>query len=141
MAVVGVGVDLVAVDRFSKIYGSDDAIASERCFTPAELAIVGDGADRMVRLAGRFAAKEAVLKVLGGIEDGISLTHIEIGRTAVGAPIVVLSGGAKQRANMIGAAIWNLSITHAAGMVVAVAVAERQSRFTALVKWIGRPRH
>lgn len=141
MAVVGVGVDLLAVDRFSKIYGSDDAAALERCFTQAELAIVGDGADRLVRLAGRFAAKEAVLKILGGFEDGISLTHIEIGRTAVGAPIVVLSGGAKQRADMIGAAIWKLSITHAAGMVVAVAVAERQSRFTALVKWIGRPRH
>lgn len=140
MAVVGVGIDLLAVDRFTKIYGADDAAALERCFTQTELVIAGDGADRLVRLAGRFAAKEAVLKVLGGLQDGISLTHIEIGRTAVGAPIALLSGGARHRADKIGASSWNLSITHAAGMVVAVAVAERQSRFTSLVRWISQRR-
>lgn len=138
MALVGVGIDLLAVDRFSKIYGADDGTALERCFTQSELAIVGDGADRMTRLAGRFAAKEAVIKVLGGLEDGISLSHIEIGRARTGVPIVILSQGARERAQLIGATAWKLSITHADGMVVAVAIAERGSPFTALMRWIGQ---
>jgi holo-[acyl-carrier protein] synthase len=78
VTVLGIGLDLVELDRFRLLYGDFDPDVLDRCFTAAEQAEVGTGTDRLTRLAARFAAKEAVLKTIGGLRDGISLTDIEI---------------------------------------------------------------
>lgn len=74
-------------------------------------------------LAGRFAAKEAVLKVLGiGLLAGVPAWQIDIGRTERGAPLVRLTGAAARRAADIGLDRIALSISHKEDLVVAVAV-------------------
>ncbi|MFI1332038.1 holo-ACP synthase [Streptomyces sp. NPDC020845] len=74
-------------------------------------------------LAGRFAAKEAVLKALGvGLLAGVPAWQIDIGRTEGGAPRVGLTGAAARRAADIGLDRIALSISHKEDLVIAVAV-------------------
>jgi holo-[acyl-carrier protein] synthase len=122
MTVVGVGLDLVDLPRFIALYGSEDPDLLARCFTTQELADAGDGVDRLEKLAGRFAAKEAVLKLIGGLREGMALTDIEIARTPEGAPLVALSGLAQQYARMAGIGQIHLSVTHSATAAAAVAI-------------------
>jgi len=123
MSVVGIGLDLVELDRFTALYGSLDPAILDRCFTQAEQQDVGVGTDQLARLAVRFAAKEAILKVLGGLQDGIALTDISVAATLVGAPFVELSGGASLAANTRGISAWHISLAHTAHTAAAVAVA------------------
>src|SRR6185437_1214889 len=120
MSLVGIGLDLIDLERFTSLYGAQDPDVLARCFTPRELAEVGNGADTMERLAARFAAKEAVLKVIGGLQDGMSLTDIEIGREPDGKPTVVLFGMALSQAKAHGATHLHLSLTHSAASAAAV---------------------
>lgn len=117
-----IGVDLMRISRFGGI------AANERyrriLFTPAELEQAeGLGTERYVeRLAGRFAAKEATCKVLGrGFGQGLRWRDIEVTGDRWGAPSVRLSGGALGIAEGLGLAEVALSVTHQAGLVVAVA--------------------
>jgi holo-[acyl-carrier protein] synthase len=74
-------------------------------------------------LAGRFAAKEAVLKVLGaGLFDGVRLADIVLLRQKTGAPEVVLYGTAERAAAGLRISAVSVSITHKQDLVAAVAV-------------------
>lgn len=74
-------------------------------------------------LTGRFAAKEAVLKVLGhGLFDGVPPREITLVRQDSGEPSVRLSGGATDAAERLGLAAVTVSIAHKGGSVVAVAI-------------------
>lgn len=123
MPLVGIGLDLVELDRFVALYGERDPVVLNRCFTSAEQRDVGTGADQLVRLAARFAAKEAVLKVLGGLRDGIALTDVAVISSATGAPSIVLSCGALDQANARGIGAWHISLTHTSHTAAAVVVA------------------
>ncbi len=95
-----------------------------RCFVQAELDEIGDGLDRIERLSGRFAAKEAVLKALGtGFGAGIAFTDVLIHRAPGSAPEVRLTGGAAKAAAALGVTAWQLSISHAGGMAMASVLA------------------
>lgn len=81
-----------------------------RCFVQEELDEVGDGPDRIERLAGRFAAKEAVLKALGtGFGAGVAFSDVVIHRAAGAPPQVRLTGGAAKVAIELGITEWRLS--------------------------------
>ncbi|MBX9363028.1 holo-ACP synthase [Streptomyces sp. WAC04114] len=74
-------------------------------------------------LAGRFAAKEAVLKVLGtGCRGGLLPRHICVTRGARTGPLVRLTGAAQRRAAEIGLSDLTVSIAHKGEYVVAVAL-------------------
>jgi holo-[acyl-carrier protein] synthase len=122
LQLIGVGLDLIELPRFAKLYGGDDPDVLERVFTRDELAYAGVGQDRAARLAGRFAAKEAVLKVIGGLSDGVALTDIEIRAMSDGAPRVELQGGARVEALARHIDTWLVSITHTDGSAAAVAI-------------------
>ena len=64
MNIVGIGLDLIDLERFSRLYALDDLDVLSRCFTAEEVAAAGNGLDASAKLAARFAAKEAILKVL-----------------------------------------------------------------------------
>jgi holo-[acyl-carrier protein] synthase len=81
---------------------------------------VGAGTDRLTRLAARFAAKEAVLKTIGGLRDGITLTDIEIVSDGWSPPVARLSGGALAAAQARGITNWQISQTHGAHSAAAV---------------------
>lgn len=95
-----------------------------RCFGQAELEEIGDGPDRIERLAGRFAAKEAVLKALGtGFGAGVAFTDVVISRAPGAPPEVQLAGGAAKAAAALGVNAWRLSISHSGGLAMASALA------------------
>lgn len=124
MNVVGHGIDLVEVAELRRwIIDPRDPLIP-RCFVQAELEEIGDGPNRIERLAGRFAAKEAVLKALGtGFGAGVAFTDVVIHRAPGGAPEVQLGGGAAQAARTLGVTAWRLSISHAGGLAMASVLA------------------
>lgn len=122
MNVVGLGLDLIDLDRFATLYGDDDPELLDRCFTPQEVLDAGNGVDRMASLAVRFAAKEAVFKALGGAV-GVAHTDIEVIRGRSGAPEIRLHGRALAMAEAVGADEIRLSLTHSGASAAAVVLA------------------
>jgi holo-[acyl-carrier protein] synthase len=123
MMILGIGLDLIEINRFEALYGDFDQDVLDRCFTSDEQAAVGLGADRLVRLAARFAAKEAVLKTIGGLRDGIALTDIDIVSDGINPPTVRVTGGALAAARERGVMSWQISLTHGHHSAAAVALA------------------
>ena len=114
------GIDLVEIARLE---GVDPAIRGRflaRVFTPQEL---DDARDSNLHLAGRFAAKEAVVKALGCGIGPVSWQEIEIRRGQAGEPVLVLYGKARQIAEAQGLSVWSVSISHTKEYALAMAVA------------------
>ncbi len=105
------GVDLVSVERFRDLLARNPGF-SDRFFTAAERNYCRSKADAQLRLAGTFAAKEAVMKALGLTPAPAWARRIEIVRSDRGAPI----------ARVLGRAI-PISISHDGGFAIAVAAA------------------
>lgn len=128
--IVGHGIDLVDVTALQRWIDDPRNPLIPRCFIQDELDEIGDGPNRLERLAGRFAAKEAVLKALGtGFGAGIAFTDVVIHRAPGSAPLVQLVGGAAKAAAALGVTTWHLSITHAGGMAMASAMALGQDTY------------
>jgi holo-[acyl-carrier protein] synthase len=122
--VLGHGIDIVDVVDMQRWIDDPRNPLIPRCFIQAELDEIGDGINRVERLAGRFAAKEAVLKALGtGFGAGIAFTDVVIHRAPGAAPEVQLTGGAAKAASDRGVTIWRLSISHAGGLAMASVLA------------------
>jgi holo-[acyl-carrier protein] synthase len=121
--VVGVGTDLVDLDRFRLAAERTPAIL-ERYFTASERAYAERRRDPTERYAARFAAKEAVLKSLGLGLGACALTEIEVVRDEdSGAPDLVLHGKAAALAEARGVTGWPLSLTHTDTAAHAVVIA------------------
>jgi holo-[acyl-carrier protein] synthase len=96
----------------------------ERVYTQKELDYAGDCKKTVERLAGRFAAKEAVLKLMGtGLRGKMQWTDIEVLNDELGRPAVRLSGEVERLAAQKGIEQITISITHTADMAMASAVA------------------
>jgi holo-[acyl-carrier protein] synthase len=124
VSIVGHGIDLVEVAEIRRWMEDPRDPLIPRCFVQEELDEIGDGPDRVERLAGRFAAKEAVLKALGtGFGAGVAFSDVIIHRSAGAPPQVWLTGGAAKAAIELGIIKWRLSISHAGAMAMASAIA------------------
>ena len=116
MSIIGVGVDVVEVARLAASLDRTPALA-DRLFTEAERAV-----DSVQSLAARFAAKEAVAKVLGA--PGLAWTEAEVVRLDNGAPSLRVTGRAAQVAAELGITRWHVSLSHDAGIATAFVVGE-----------------
>ena len=97
-------------------------------FTPTEQTDADNTKNRIEKLAGRFAAKEAVMKLIGtGWRDGIAWTDIEVVNNPLGQPIVTVTGKVKELADQQGVEQITLSITHTSNFAIASAVALQES--------------
>jgi holo-[acyl-carrier protein] synthase len=112
------GIDIIKVERIRNALDRFGPRFSGRVLTPAERRYVRD---RPETFAGRWAAKEAVSKVLGLGVRGIGWKEIEIERLPTGQPAVRLHGRAEARARQLGMARIAVSITHEADYAVAIA--------------------
>jgi len=120
--IVGVGTDVVEIDRFGAVLARQGPRFVEKVFTRSERAYCEGKAGRIAHYAARFAAKEAVLKALGtGWSGGIRWTDVEVVRRATGPLAVKLAGIAAKRAK--GATV-HLSISHSDRTAVATAIIE-----------------
>lgn len=127
MPIAGHGIDIVETARIRAMVDEHGQHFLDRCFTLLEQAYCDRSPRRRFEhLAGRFAAKEAVLKALGtGWRGGIAWTDVEIQTDSAGRPLVVLTGECQRLANEKGITQWLLSIshieTHATASAIAVA--------------------
>ena len=120
---VHVRTDVVELDRIARLVTRYPA-AGERLFTTDELAYCRAKRRCHEHMAARFAAKEAVHKVFGtGIGRGASWKDVEIVNDETGRPHVRLDGDLASRARSEGLAGLDVSLSHAAGVAVAEAVA------------------
>ncbi|MBU1260672.1 MAG: holo-ACP synthase [Planctomycetes bacterium] len=118
------GIDLVDCPRIEKMLERHGGHFLDRVFTQAEQKQADRVKNRIEKLAGRFAAKEAVLKLLGtGWRGKIAWTDIEIVNNPLGRPLVTLSGEVKKIASKLGVGDICLSISHTANFVMASAIA------------------
>ena len=123
MAVAGVGVDIVEIERIRTALTRTPRFA-ERVFTPEERAYCESRPNPYASYAGCFAAREAVLKALGaGFGGGVGFSDVSVGHDAKGRPVAVLAGGALKLAQEQGVVDVYLSISHTHGVAVANAVA------------------
>jgi len=119
------GVDIVRVERIAKVMQRHPARFPARVLTDAEQAYVRA---RPENFAGRWAAKEAVSKVLGLGIRGIGWREIEIELLATGQPTVRLHGNAALRADQLGIEAIAVSISHEREYAIAVAFGQHTVR-------------
>lgn len=124
MSIVGHGVDLVEIQSLKRTLSLPGDHFVQRCFTSAEQAQLGEGVDRVQRLAGRFAAKEAVAKAFGlGWGDDLAWTDIEVLADASGKPRISLH---KEIARIGAGVELHLSVSHSEAFAVASVIAARE---------------
>ena len=124
MQIVAHGIDLVDFPRIGEMAERHGGRFLDRVFTTAEQKYADSNKNRIEKLAGRFAAKEAVLKLIGtGWRGKIAWTDIEIINNSTGQPEVTLTGEVKKIADKLGIRHISLSITHTANFAIASAVA------------------
>jgi len=114
------GVDIIEIHRIEKALARHGERFLHRIYTPTEIA---HARGRVVELAARFAAKEAVSKALGTGMRGIGWREIEIVADHRGKPLVVLHGRAAQRAKYLGLQSFAISLSHSREQAIAVVVA------------------
>ncbi|HEV2439936.1 MAG TPA: holo-ACP synthase [bacterium] len=120
----GIGLDIIEVDRIRRATVRWGDVFLSRVFTPGERRHADTARTSAERLAGRFAAKEAVMKALGLGWRRMAWREIEIEGDPLGRPVVRLTGRAAQAAAELGVQAWFVSISHTRDLAVAHAVAE-----------------
>lgn len=116
------GVDLIDIDRIAHTLSRYPERFRRRVLTEREDRYCGN---KVERVAGRWAAKEAVSKVLGLGVRGVGWREIEVLPNFAGQPQVLLHGRAAARAARLGIGEVTVSISHERRMAVAVAIADR----------------
>ena len=124
MNVLGLGVDIVEIERFATSMQRSGQAFLDRLFLPAEQAYCSPQREPARCYAARFAAKEAVSKALGtGIGAEVAWRDIEVCRKASGEPFVLLHGTGAETARHLGVSQVLLSISHSENYAVANAIA------------------
>ena len=118
-----IGLDLVDVRRFAAVLERRTGMRL-RLFTEGELSYAMATVDPDTRLAARFAAKEAVMKVLGVGLGACKFRDIEVVRHPDGRPELVLHGLAAERAAAAGLADWQVSLSHTESVAAAMVLAQ-----------------
>jgi len=119
--IVGIGVDVVDLARFERALSRTPALKA-RLFAEAEL-VSGERVLALRSLAGRFAAKEALIKALGE-STGIRWHHMQVVSDAHGNPSFELTDAAASVARKRGVTSVHLSMSHDAGVAIAYVIAE-----------------
>jgi holo-[acyl-carrier protein] synthase len=119
--IVGLGVDICEIARMERAISRHPTLR-DRVFTPEEIAYCDSKARPAESYAGRFAAREAAIKALGGYR-GRLWQDISVTRHPSGAPSIRLDGNAKRRADALGVRDVLITFTHEKTNAVAFAVA------------------
>lgn len=121
--IVGLGVDICEIARMERALARHPTMR-ERVFTAAEITYCDAKARPAESYAGRFAAREATIKALGGYR-GKRWQDISVARHPSGAPTIALTGNAERRADALGITQVLVTFTHEKTNAVAFAIAVR----------------
>jgi holo-[acyl-carrier protein] synthase len=123
--IIGMGVDIVEVDRIQAAIKRHGEAFLRRVFTTQEREYCERYKKKYERYAGRFAAKEAAMKALGtGWRRGVRWADLEVVREKSGRPTLALSGEAGKIAQQLGVKHIALSITHTESQALAQVIFE-----------------
>jgi holo-[acyl-carrier protein] synthase len=124
MEIVGIGTDIVECLRIGRMVEQHGELFLTRVYTPREIRYCQARKNATEHFAGRWAAKEAILKCLGtGWRKGICWTDMEIRNDTNGAPKLHLGGAAKERAQSMHIADVLITISHCRAYATACAIA------------------
>lgn len=122
--VVGIGTDIIECDRIANMIEKHDDTFINRVYTVGEIAYCSQRKAAVQHFAGRWAAKEAILKAMGtGWAKGIQWTDIEVINQMGGKPLVHLGGVAKTICDDRGISDMMISISHCKQYATAFATA------------------
>lgn len=121
--VVGIGVDVVDTDRFAAVIARTPLLVP-RVFTAREIELSGGATIRPASLAARWAAKEAVAKVLVD-NRGLNWHDCELVVGSLGEPLLEVSGTVAAAAAARGVESWLVSLSHDGHMAIAFVVGTR----------------
>ena len=125
MAIRGIGVDVVKVDRISESLERFGARMEARLFTPGELEYCRRHKDPLPHLAARFAAKEAAFKAIGtGLSGGVGWKQAEVLQPGGRQPKLLLHGAALEHFQALGCTASHLTLAHDGGLAIACVVIE-----------------
>jgi holo-[acyl-carrier protein] synthase len=128
MQIVGIGTDIVECARIGRMIERHGEYFIERVFTAREIEYCRSHKTQVERFAGRWAAKEAILKALGtGWRRGISWLDMEVRNDTSGRPVVSLGGGARKRARELRITDMLVSISHCRSYATAYALAVNEA--------------
>jgi holo-[acyl-carrier protein] synthase len=124
MEIVGIGTDIVECLRIGRMIEQHGELFLTRVYTSREIRYCQARKNSTEHFAGRWAAKEAILKCLGtGWSKGLCWTDMEIRNDTDGAPKLHLGGAAKDRARALRIADVLISISHCRAYATACAIA------------------
>lgn len=122
--VIAIGTDIIECSRIAGMIEKHGDTFVHRVFTSGEIDYCSNKKTACQHFAGRWAAKEAVMKTLGtGWGQGVQWTDIELVRGSTGTPSIRLSGQAAQIAARLGIDHVLISISHTEGYAIAFATA------------------
>ena len=122
--ILGIGTDIIECLRIARLIERHGELFINRVYTPEEIRYCQNRKQATQHFAGRFAAKEAVLKALGaGWRRGIAWRDIEIRNEPGGRPVVAVRGGIKDLVQRLGVAQIFISISHCRTHATAYAIA------------------
>jgi len=126
MEIVGIGTDIVECLRIGRMIERHGEVFLTRVYTEREIRYCQERKHAIEHFAGRWAAKEAILKCLGsGWRRGLCWTDMEVRNDPAGKPCVLMCGAAKDLAQNLRIADILLSISHCRAYATAYAVALR----------------
>jgi holo-[acyl-carrier protein] synthase len=124
MKVIGIGTDIIECLRIAQMIERHGELFINRVYTPLEIRYCSSRKQATQHYAGRWAAKEAVLKALGtGWRKGISWRDIEVRNDTLGKPVVGLRGGAADLVEQLGITELLVTISHCRSHAMAYAIA------------------
>jgi holo-[acyl-carrier protein] synthase len=122
--IIGIGTDIIECLRIAQMIERHGDLFINRVYTPHEIQYCQSRKLSTQHYAGRWAAKEAILKALGtGWRRGISWRDIEIRNEPGGRPVVALRGGARDVVEQLGITEMLISISHCRSHATAYALA------------------
>ena len=128
MEILGIGTDIVECPRIGKMIEQYGELFLRRVYTAREVRYCQSRKHAIEHFAGRWAAKEAILKAMGtGWSRGISWTDVEVRSNEAGQPQVMVGGIAKELARERGIASIMISISHCRTYATAYAMALAQN--------------
>jgi len=123
--ILGIGTDIIECLRIAQMIERHGELFITRVYTPHEIQYCQTRKQATQHFAGRWAAKEAVLKALGtGWRKGISWRDVEVRNEPGGRPTIVLRGGARDVLEARGIETMHISISHCRSHATAYAIAE-----------------
>jgi holo-[acyl-carrier protein] synthase len=129
MDILGIGTDIIECPRIGKMIEQHGELFLRRVYTDREIRYCQARKHAIEHFAGRWAAKEAILKAIGtGWSRGISWTDLEVRNAAGGQPQVLVRGGAKDAAILRGIGDILVTISHCRTYATAYALALSAAR-------------